>query len=278
MRTLVYIELQKIFKKWRTYIGFIAIGVMAPLVQLALYFEGDNYLNFATRSFSDAFLISGNLMNGYLVGNLILSTLFIHIPFLIVLVGGDLMAGEATSGTFRLLITRPVSRFQLLNAKFIAGIIYTISLLCFLMLMSLGLGLLIFGSGELISLRDKIYIFASDDVMWRFFAAYGFSIISMTTVMALSFMFSAIVENAIGPIVGAMAVIIIFMILSVLNIDFLQTLTPYYFTTYMPEWQSFFTDPVDHSEVLKSGLILIGYIAVFYIVALSLFLKKDILS
>lgn len=40
MISLTLIELQKIFKKWRTYIGFIAIGVLVPIVQIALYFEG----------------------------------------------------------------------------------------------------------------------------------------------------------------------------------------------------------------------------------------------
>ncbi len=278
MWTLITIELQKIFRKWRTYIGFMAIAVLIPIVQLALYFEGDNYVRFATRSFSDAFFFTGNLMNGYLVGNLILNTLFIHIPFLIVLVGGDLLAGEATSGTYRLLVTRPVSRFQVITSKFTAGIIYTFSLLLFLMLMSLGLSILIFGTGELLSLKDKVYIFAADDVLWRFMFAYGFALLSMATVLALSFLFSSLVENAIGPIVATMAVIIIFMILSVLNINFLQSLRPYFFTTYLSDWQWFFADPVDYWSILNSALVLIGHVVGFYLITLFIFLRKDILS
>ncbi|MFC2134102.1 ABC transporter permease [Bacteroidota bacterium] len=278
MGMLIYIELQKIFKKWRTYIGFIAIGVLVPIVQLALYYEGDDYLRFATRSFSDAFVITGNLMNGYLIGNMVLNTLFIHIPFLIVLVGGDLLAGEATSGTYRLLITRPVSRFQIITSKFIAGFIYTISLLLFLMAISLGLSLLIFGSGELISLRRKIYIFADDDVLWRFFYAYGYALLSMTTVLALSFFFSSLVENAIGPIVATMAVIIIFIILAALNIEALDFIRPYLFTQYLDDWQEFFTDPVDYAEMAKSAVVLAGHILCLYTVTLVIFLRKDILS
>lgn len=278
MFNLVEIELQKIFRKWRTYIGFIAIGVLVPIVQLALSFEGDDYLRFATRSFSDAFVMSGNLMNGYLIGNMVLNTLFIHIPFLIVLVGGDLLAGEATSGTYRLLITRPVSRFQIVTSKFIAGFIYVVTLLLFLMAISLGLSLLIFGSGELITVGSKIYIFAADDVLWRFMFAYGYAVLSMTMVFALSFFFSSLVENAIGPIVTTMAVIIIFIILSVINIEALDVIRPYLFTRYLDDWREFFADPVDYWEVSKSAIILGAHVLSLYIATLIIFLKKDILS
>ena len=37
MLTLIQIELYKIFKKWRTYIGFIAIGVLVPIIHIAMY-------------------------------------------------------------------------------------------------------------------------------------------------------------------------------------------------------------------------------------------------
>ena len=125
MITLIWVELQKIFKKWRTYIGFIAIGVLTLIVQIALYYTGKKYLNFEMRGLSDSFIFTGNLFNGYLVANLVLQGLFVHIPFLIVLVGGDLLAGEATAGTYRMLLTRPVSRLEVISAKFLAGIIYT---------------------------------------------------------------------------------------------------------------------------------------------------------
>ena len=39
MIALVQIELYKIFKKWRTYIGFIAIGVLVPIIHTAMVFE-----------------------------------------------------------------------------------------------------------------------------------------------------------------------------------------------------------------------------------------------
>ncbi len=278
MITLINIELMKIFKKWRTYIGFLAIGVLVPIIQIATYYEGSGYLNMAMRSLRQQFVFVGNLLNGYFLGNLMLNALFIHIPFLIVLVGGDLLAGEATSGTYRILLTRPVSRFQVVTAKLIAGFIYTFLLLLWMALLSLGLSIVIFGAGELVFIRDKIYIIAANDVLWRFAFAYLYAILSMSTVLALAFLFSSLVENAIGPIVGALAVIIIFMIISNLPIASLENIKPFLFTTYLDKWMEFMKDPVDYFLVVKSAAVLLLHSAVFYFITLFTFTRKDILS
>lgn len=223
MITLVYIELQKIFKKWRTYIGFLAIGILVPLAQWALFAEGmHGYERMVTRQLGDSFISGGNVLNGYLLAFIILQGLYIHFPFLIVLVGGDLFSSEATAGTYRLLLTRPVSRFQVVASKFIAGLIYTASLIFWLMLLSFGLSVLLFGSGALMVFIDKIYIFSSTDVLWRFLSAYGFAFISLSTIFTLAFLLSSLVENAIGPIITTMAIIIIFTILSFFPFSFYQ--------------------------------------------------------
>lgn len=279
MITLVYIELQKIFKKWRTYIGFLAIGILVPLAQWALFAEGmHGYERMVTRQLGDSFISGGNVLNGYLLAFIILQGLYIHFPFLIVLVGGDLFSSEATAGTYRLLLTRPVSRFQVVASKFIAGLIYTASLIFWLMLLSFGLSVLLFGSGALMVFIDKIYIFSSTDVLWRFLSAYGFAFISLSTIFTLAFLLSSLVENAIGPIITTMAIIIIFTILSFLPFEVLDKFRPFFFTTYLDEWKLFFTDPIDFTSIIKSGIILISHILIFYFITLLIFIKKDILS
>lgn len=278
MITLIQIELMKIFRKWRTYIGFLALGVLIPIVQIAMYYEGQNSINHFTRSLSQTFLFAGNLLNGYFVANLILQALFIHIPFLIVLVGGELLAGESTAGTYRMLITRPISRLQIISAKYIAGIIYTWLLLIWLAILSLGVSLLIFGTGPLVALRDTLTIFAADDVLWRFGLSYSYAALSMMTVFGLAFLFSSLVENAIGPIVASMAIIIIFIIISALPIEALDVIKPFLFTNYMDRWRDFMNDPIDYWDILKSALVLLIHIGGFYLLTLYLFIKKDILS
>lgn len=279
MITLVRIELYKIFKKWRTYIGFIAIGALVSIIHTAMIFEGKHTIDFMTQGLQQAFVFVGNLLNGYFLSYIILNSLAIHIPFLIALVAGDLLAGEATAGTYRLLLTRPVSRTQIITAKFLAAIIYTNLLIIWLAFMSLVVGIIIFGTGELLVLTGPaIIIFEKSDILWRFICAYAFASLGMSVIASLAFLFSSLVENAIGPIVSTMAVIIIFLIISAIQVGFFQDLKPYLFTNYILSWRYLFDKPVDTNEVLKSVAILSAHIIVFYSITLILFKRKDILS
>jgi ABC-2 type transport system permease protein len=100
----------------------------------------------------------------------------------------------------------------------------------------------------------------------------------MGVVASLAFLFSALVENAIGPIITTMAIIIIFLIISAINVDLFQTIKPYLFTSYMGSWSMFFDKPIDTYEIVKSTLIMLGHIAGLFGLASYIFYKKDILT
>jgi ABC-2 type transport system permease protein len=278
MTTLIYYELLKIFKKWRTYIGFLAIGVLVPLIEFVLYFSGQGIVDSATKKLEQDFVLVGNLFNGWFVTHLIMNSLWIHIPFLICLVAGDVLAGEASAGTYRLLLIRPVSRTKIILSKFAATLIYTFSLIFFFALLSLGLGLLLLGGGDLMIFKDGILILPQEELLFRFAFAFFLATVAMWTVSSLAFLFSSLVENAIGPIVGTMAVIIIFFILGNLPYDFFIALKPYLFTSYLDIWTLVFNDPVEWGEIFKHLSVLVAYIAGFFLPAYLVFRKKDILS
>ncbi len=278
MTTLINIELYKIFKKWRTYIGFIAVTLLVLLIQLAISISGRDATRGLTGQLSDSFIMVGNLLNGYFISYLILNFVIVNVPFLIVLVAGDMLAGEATAGTYRILLTRPVSRFQVVLAKFLSSLIYSYLLILWLAVLSIVLGLILFGTGELIVLQNGLIIFAKDDIIWRFILAYIMAGLSMCTVAALAFFFSSLVENAIGPIVTALAIIIVFTIISAIPIDFFQTIKPYLFTNYMFSWRLFFDDTLNYVEIIKALTVLLGHIVVLFGVTAYIFEKKDVLS
>ena len=279
MLTLIQIELYKIFKKWRTYIGFIAIGLLIPVIHIAMYYSGSDVIDGRAEGLQNSFMIVGNLVNGYLASYLIMMSLVVHIPFLITLVSGDLLAGEATAGTYRMLITRPVSRTQIITSKFLAGIIYTFLLILWLAFTSIVIGSLILGTGELLVANDQgIIVFAQNDILWRFALAYMYAVLSMSVVAGLAFLLSALVENAIGPIIATMALIIVLLIMSTIPVDFLRSLKPYFFTSYMLDWMLFFTDPFELTEILKSSSILLAHLISFYLIGLFMFNRKDILT
>ncbi len=279
MWRLTKIELYKIFKRPRTYISFVAIAAIICLIQLALYVDGESYMQFALQSLRQTFDINGKVMNGYLVCFIILQTLLVHVPLLIALIAGDIISGEANMGTLRLLLTKPVSRTQLLLSKFFASCLYTIMLLLFMAALALCISVLVFGVSDLIVLKsDMVIVLDRHDVLWRYAGAFGFAAIAMITVASLAFLLSVFAENSIGPIIATMSIIILFTILTTMNIPFFDALKPYLFTNHMLNWKGFFESPVDYAEVLKSALILLAHIIIFVSLAILIFRKKDILS
>ena len=278
MIRLIRIELYKIFTKPRTYIGFSAVIILVLAIQFGIKLEGDTMMGMLVQNIKDRFVFQGNIINLYLVAYVVLNTLWIHVPILVALVTGDLLAGEANSGTFRILLIRPVSRIQLVVAKFIAGWIYALILVLLLALLSLGTGILLFGSGDLMVVTNKVNVFASNDLLWRFSGAYAYGILSMTTVTALSFFLSALADNSIGPIVGTIALIIGITIISTVGATLLGPVNHYLFTSYLPSWQLFFQTNVGHGELGHAILIQVIYIVLFFTGTLVYFNRKDILS
>jgi ABC-2 type transport system permease protein len=221
----------------------------------------------------------------------ILQTLLIHVPLLIALVGGDMIAGEANMGTLRLLISKPISRSTLLISKFLASTIYTLLLLVWMAILSLFVSLLIFGSGDLMVFQSQVIIqIPQSDVFWRYLAAFGFAAIAMTTVAALSFLLSLFAENSIGPIVAAMSIVIVCTILTTMDLPLFLSMKPFLFTSHMLGWKGFFDiqATAENSAVpgsiqnlpaiLRSALILVVHIVGFVASAVIIFRKKDVLS
>lgn len=279
MWTLLQIELFKIFKRPRTYIAFAAIAAIVLLIQLALYVDADSYIDLLLQSIRSHFSIEGKIANGYFVCYFILQTLLIHVPLLIALIGGDMIAGEANMGTLRLLATKPISRVSLMLSKFLASTIYTLLLLVWMAILSLFLSMLVFGVGDLVVAKSQeIILHRQADVMWRYVAAFGFAAIAMTTVAALSFFLSLFAENSIGPIVATMSIVIVFTILSTVDLPLFGLIKPYLFTSHMLGWKGFFDNPVNYGAVARSAGILLFHIAFFLGASMYIFRRKDILS
>ena len=278
MRAILANELLKTFAKWRTYIGFIAVGVIVPLVEIGLKLEGGSIVRNMTRGIAQDFLMVGNLFNAYFITTFIMNSLWIHIPFLISLVAGDQLAGEGTGGTFRILLIRPPSRSRILAAKYITTLAYTGTLVVFLGVLSLGLGMALFGTGDLLVPARAITIIPEADVPWRLAAAFGLAIWAMWCVASLAFLFSSLVENAIGPIIGTMAVIIVFLIVSNTPVALFTSVRPYLFTTYINVWQNVMEQPVPWSSIVRHAAYLGLYSIALYAATWYIFVRKDVLS
>jgi len=296
MWKLLKIELYKIFKRPRTYIAFGAIAAIVFLIQVALKFDGKSYVDLLMSNLSGSFEFSDEfkdkLLNGYLICFVILNTLLIQMPLLVALIAGDSIAGEANMGTLRLSLTKPVSRTHYMLVKFAASVVYTLALLIWMAVLALFGSMLIFGTNDMVVLRSEgIEQMRDFDVLWRYVAAFGYAAVALTTVSALAFLLSVFAENSIGPIIATMSIVIVFTILSEMNIPIYdKTIKPYLFTSHMVAWKGFFYVKADAEgttidgsienlpAVLKSLGILVAYIVLFFSAAVWAFRKKDILT
>ena len=278
MIRLINIELFKIVKKPRTYIGFLAIFLIVGALQLAMYFEGEELISIAIQNLENDFRLEGKIINANLLTYILLNSIIIHIPILICLVTGDTIAGEAATGTLRLILQRPFKRTEIYIAKAVTGFIYAIALMVFLAGMTYGLGLLLFGTGDLIVLRRGVTVISSDDVSWRFFYAFCSGTLSMIVVASLSMMISSFVNNAIGPIVGTIAILIGLNIIFTLGAPIFKDILPYVFTSHFIKWQYFFDFDIDKLALQQSVLVQFIYILIFNLIGIWNFNRKDILT
>ncbi len=290
---ILKIELYKVFKRPRTFIAFGAIAVIILLVQFALKVNGKDFIQFYTDSQADTFDIPyEKILNGYFVCVAVLHMILIHVPLLVALIAGDMISGEANIGTLRLIVGKPVTRTQLLLAKFSASTVYVVLLLAWMALFALLGSLILFGREDLVVFKETdMHIMKDGDVIWRFFAAFVFAALALTTIAAMALMFSVFAENSLGPIVATVCVVIVFTIIQQLKVPvFEETVNPWSFTTHMLGWKGFFyveksaegatiNGSVENpSALLRSGLILSGYILLFLFISIRYFNKKDILS
>lgn len=293
MMKLLQIELFKIFRRPRTYIAFAVITLIILLIQIALKFGGREYMDLMMSGMGDTFetIPTEDILNGYMVCFIILNLLLIHVPILVALVAGDAIAGEANMGTLRLLASKPVSRTKLLLIKFTASSVYTIILLIWVAVFALFLSMFLFGTNWLAVPRElEFNVIEADDVLWRYAAAFIFAAIGLICVASLAFMLSVFSDNAIGPIVATVCIIIVFTILTQMQIPFYdETIKPYLFTTHMLGWKGFFyvkgvegetirSSVENLSAILKSACVLVGYTFLFLMTAIWYFQRKNILS
>jgi ABC-2 type transport system permease protein len=165
------------------------------------------------------FDVQGKMLNGYMVCYIILQLMLVHVPLLVTLVAADMISGEANIGTLRLMLSKPYSRTSVVLAKFFATCVYTLLLLIWVAVLALFVSVLIFGTSDLFLMKTEYIVYnKEDDIFWRYCCAFGFAFISLVTVAALGFFLSALADNSIGPIVATMSIIILFTVLSTLNL------------------------------------------------------------
>lgn len=124
MLNLIYVELYKTFAKPRTYIGLIAIVILIALIQFGFFANKEDVGGSIRSLMGEAVTVENLSLNGNMVCYFVMQMLYVHLPIIVALVSGDSISGEMNSGTIRALMVKPIPRWKLFFAKFIANQVY----------------------------------------------------------------------------------------------------------------------------------------------------------
>tara|TARA_B100000902_G_C27275655_1_gene898706 strand:- start:1084 stop:1920 length:837 start_codon:yes stop_codon:yes gene_type:complete len=278
MFNLIKNEFIKTFYKKRTYISFLLITIIMPFIIFAIKNGGSSLELKIYGQLQDSFIFFGTLINGYFASYIIIAVLISHMPFLSTIVASEIVSGEYSKGTFRMYLTRPISRSEVILSKLIIVYIYTTLMMLFFYLYTVILSIIILGTGDLAVFHNGLLFLDQSDIIWRFVLAYIISNSIMLTITSLCFLFSTISKNSVTPIISTISIVFIGTAISFIPIDFFEQVNPYLFTGYIDLFLTAFYDPIPKDKITLSILVSITWSVIFVSFSFYFFNKKDILD
>jgi ABC-2 type transport system permease protein len=202
------------------------------------------------------------------------------IPVVIVLVAGAQISGEASTGTLRAILSRPIGRGPLLLSKFVATAFYTWLVITAFIAFNLLLGVVLVGWGDLglypgpLALVEEPGNLPLREALVRFGLATISGTWSLLTLAAVAFFLSVASSSAV---VSVTAAILVYLILTVIGrVEFFSAIKPHFFTTDMDFWRMVFKPEIPWREIAYGASRCGVYIFTLLFASLLLFERKDI--
>jgi len=275
---MITVELRKLVMRPRVWLSILLLCAVPALVAVLLAVS-----DLAPPPGQGGAFLSAVLHNGSLFPAAALAMVLpVFLPLAVAVYAGDAIAGEATTGTLRYLLVRPVGRPRLLSAKLVALAVYIVLAVLIVVVTSLVIGVVLFGTGaEAVGQAGAITSLSgatldSSELAVRLLAAVGYIVVSMLGFGTIALFFSTLSDSAIGAALSSLAVLIASSILETL--DAADPIKPYLPTNYWLSWIDFFRDPVFWHNIDRGLLLQAGYIVVFFGAAWANFGTKDITS
>ncbi len=302
---MIGVELVKLLRRTRTWVSVVLTCALPFVVAIFITITHLTPPPGQGSAFLSAVLANGEL---YPAAALAL-VLPVFLPVAVAVVAGDAIAGEASTGTLRYLLARPVGRTRLLVAKLISVTAYVLLVVVAVTVTAYATGVLLLGPSRAAAvgqapgdgsggLAGPGFVPGSGQaptagqavggavtslsgaplsllqLTERIGGAIAFITVSMLGVAAIALFLSTITDSALGAALGALAALVASEVLVTLNAA--TVVQPYLPTRYWLAWIDFFRQPIFWRDIQRGFAIQAVYVVVFLAAAWANFSTKDI--
>ena len=210
--------------------------------------------------------------------------IFLFLPLLVIMLAADMVSGESSSGTIKLLLVRNVPRWKILLSKYLTLIILEVMVVFFAFVLSAIISGFFFGfGGWLAPVATGFKVLAgkldSSSVLnvpqWQYsLMVYSLAFYVAVVVGSISFMISILVKST--------ATIIMSTLVAGNFISFFLSdwkITRYMFMVHLrlTDYLSGSFQPIEGMNMLFSITVLLGWVIASIIISFVYFTKQDIL-
>jgi ABC-2 type transport system permease protein len=304
---VIWVELVKLFRRARTWISVMLICALPFAVAVFIAVT-----HLAPPPGQGSAFLSAVLSDGALYPAAALAIVLpVFLPVAVAVVAGDSIAGEATAGTLRYLLVRPVGRTRLLVAKLLSVTTYVMFAVIAVTVTAYATGVLLLGPSRAAAVGQAPPALGNGvtglppgaigapaagtststpaggavtslsgtplsmlQLAERVIGAMAFITVSMLGVAAIALFLSTITDSALGSALGALAALVASEVLVTLNAA--TVIQPYLPTRYWLAWIDFFRQPIFWRDIQRGFAIQAVYVAVFLAASWANFATKDI--
>ena len=266
---MIGVEVLKLVRRPRTW---VSVGLLCLLPLIVAVFLRVSHI--APRPGEGPAFLSAVLANGALFPAAALGIVLpLFLPVAVAVIAGDSIAGEASGGTLRYLLVRPVGRTRLLVAKLVAVLVFLLVSVTAVASTAYVVGTHLFGSEPVLTSLSGTVITPAD-LARRTGLVLLYVAWSMVGVAAVALLLSTLTDSSLGAALGALAVLVLSQVL--VTLDAAGSVRPYLPTRYWLSWVDLFRDPILWHDVERGVLVQGVYVVVLLGFSWAHFMTKDI--
>ena len=205
---------------------------------------------------------------------LTLTLTVLMLPLSVAVVAGDAIAGEASHGTLRGLLTVPAGRTRLLLVKYAAIVVFSLAACLLVTVVALIMGLILFHNGPVTTLSGTTVPLASGILRVLLVAVYCAA--ALAALGAIGLAASTVTQHPVGAIASVLVVTLASEICD--QVPQLAVIQPYLPTHFWLAWDGLFRSPVEWHGVLHGLASFVVYAGIFGTIAWARFTSADITS